>query len=125
MPPRPVGLVRGFHAAFGLGIGGRPAEISPVLAAHRQGLLGEEVAEVAEALNDGGLTNGAPATLTCAAAEPGYFGTHLGWLVIRGRSTWWPSPCHGERQSALTCKATSNQAYLGAHPAKPPNGTHD
>jgi predicted HAD superfamily Cof-like phosphohydrolase len=59
VPPRPGGLVREFHAAFGLGIGGRPAEISPVLAAHRQGLLGEEVTEVAEALNDGGLTNGA------------------------------------------------------------------
>jgi predicted HAD superfamily Cof-like phosphohydrolase len=45
MPPRPADLVREFHAAFGLGIGGRPAEIAPVLAAHRQDLLDEEVAE--------------------------------------------------------------------------------
>jgi len=55
MPPRPADLVREFHAAFGLGIGGRPAEIAPVLAAHRQDLLDEEVTEVAEASRGGHL----------------------------------------------------------------------
>jgi hypothetical protein len=52
MPPRPAGLAREFHAALGLGIGGRPA---PVPAARRQDLLDKEVTEVTEASRGGHL----------------------------------------------------------------------
>ncbi|WP_431945274.1 MazG nucleotide pyrophosphohydrolase domain-containing protein [Actinacidiphila sp. bgisy167] len=53
--PSPAGLVREFHTAFGLDVRPRPTEIPPVLAAHRQDLLAEEVAEVAEASEKGPL----------------------------------------------------------------------
>ncbi|MCX4692483.1 hypothetical protein [Streptomyces sp. NBC_01408] len=42
-------MVREFHRAFGLDVGSAPATVSPALARHRQALLEEEVAEVAEA----------------------------------------------------------------------------
>ncbi|MFJ4847742.1 MULTISPECIES: MazG nucleotide pyrophosphohydrolase domain-containing protein [unclassified Streptomyces] len=51
----PAGLVRAFHTAFGLDVRSAPAEISPAHAAHRQDLLAEEVAEVAEASAEGSL----------------------------------------------------------------------
>ena len=53
----PQDLVREFHEAFGLGVGARPANVTPELAAHRQVLLEEEVAEVAEASAAGRLVD--------------------------------------------------------------------
>ncbi|MFE0627322.1 MazG nucleotide pyrophosphohydrolase domain-containing protein [Streptomyces sp. NPDC058864] len=55
MRPSPAGLVREFHTAFGLDARPRPTEITPAYAAHRQDLLAEEVAEVAEASATGPL----------------------------------------------------------------------
>lgn len=51
----PARLVREFHQAFGLDTGGVPTEVPPKLAAHRQDLLAEEVAEVAEVAVGGPL----------------------------------------------------------------------
>lgn len=56
-PASPAGLVREFHTAFGLDVRSVPAEISPAHAAHRQDLLAEEVAEVAEASAEGSLAH--------------------------------------------------------------------
>ncbi|MEV4432185.1 MazG nucleotide pyrophosphohydrolase domain-containing protein [Streptomyces sp. NPDC049555] len=53
--PSPAGKVREFHRAFGLDARMTPTEIPPQLAAHRQDLLAEEVAEVAEVAVDGPL----------------------------------------------------------------------
>ncbi|MFC7933533.1 pyrophosphohydrolase domain-containing protein [Streptomyces cinereoruber] len=56
--PTPQDLVREFHRAFGLGTGsGSPAAVPPELARHRQALLEEEVAEVAEATEGGRLVD--------------------------------------------------------------------
>lgn len=55
MRSSPAGLVREFHTAFGLDVRPRPTEITPEHAAHRQDLLAEEVAEVAEAAGTGPL----------------------------------------------------------------------
>ncbi|MFF7343833.1 MazG nucleotide pyrophosphohydrolase domain-containing protein [Streptomyces antimycoticus] len=49
----PADLVREFHLAFGLDARTTPTEVSPELAAHRQDLLAEECAEVAEASAQG------------------------------------------------------------------------
>ncbi len=43
--------------SFGLGIGSSPANVTPALARHRQVLLEEEVAEVAEAMESGRLVD--------------------------------------------------------------------
>ncbi|MGX2993961.1 pyrophosphohydrolase domain-containing protein [Streptomyces sp. JNUCC 64] len=48
-------MVREFHRAFGLDARPVPEEVPPRLAAHRQDLLDEEVAEVAEVAVDGPL----------------------------------------------------------------------
>ncbi|WP_030803285.1 MazG nucleotide pyrophosphohydrolase domain-containing protein [Streptomyces sp. NRRL F-2799] len=48
MSTSPARLVSEFHRAFGLDARAIPTEISPELAAHRQELLAEEAAEVAE-----------------------------------------------------------------------------
>ncbi|GAA2709459.1 MULTISPECIES: MazG nucleotide pyrophosphohydrolase domain-containing protein [Streptomyces] len=53
--PSPAEKVREFHHAFGLDARTTPTEIPPELAAHRQDLLAEEVAEVAEVAVDGPL----------------------------------------------------------------------
>ncbi|MFJ4773694.1 MazG nucleotide pyrophosphohydrolase domain-containing protein [Streptomyces uncialis] len=53
--PSPARFVREFHQAFGLETGGVPTEVPPTLAAHRQDLLAEEVAEVAEVAVGGPL----------------------------------------------------------------------
>ncbi|MFJ2114690.1 MULTISPECIES: MazG nucleotide pyrophosphohydrolase domain-containing protein [unclassified Streptomyces] len=55
MNDSPADLVREFHLAFGLDARTRPTGIPPELAAHRQALLDEEVAEVAEAAAEGAL----------------------------------------------------------------------
>ncbi|MFE0254346.1 hypothetical protein [Streptomyces sp. NPDC059010] len=55
--PTPQDLVRAFHRAFGLGIGSTPANVKPGLARHRQVLLEEEVAELAEATESGRLAD--------------------------------------------------------------------
>ncbi|MET8013053.1 MazG nucleotide pyrophosphohydrolase domain-containing protein [Streptomyces sp. NPDC005271] len=55
MRSSPADLVREFHLAFGLDARTTPTEVSPELAAHRQELLAEEVAEVAEATRHGTL----------------------------------------------------------------------
>ncbi|MCX4526989.1 MULTISPECIES: MazG nucleotide pyrophosphohydrolase domain-containing protein [unclassified Streptomyces] len=48
-------LVREFHHAFGLDAPDRPAETPRALSLHRQDLLAEEVAELAEACAEGRL----------------------------------------------------------------------
>ncbi|MGW1890454.1 pyrophosphohydrolase domain-containing protein [Streptomyces sp. NPDC002004] len=48
MQQSPAALVREFHRAFGLDARATPTEVPPELAAHRNDLLAEEVAEVAE-----------------------------------------------------------------------------
>ncbi|MFB7468970.1 MazG nucleotide pyrophosphohydrolase domain-containing protein [Streptomyces sp. NPDC056224] len=53
----PQDLVREFHRAFGLGVGPGPASVAPELARHRQVLLEEEVAELAEATESGRLAD--------------------------------------------------------------------
>ncbi|RDG36998.1 pyrophosphohydrolase domain-containing protein [Streptomyces corynorhini] len=55
MSTSPADRVREFHRACGLDVRLRPTEVSPALAAHRQDLLAEEVAEVAEASAAGSL----------------------------------------------------------------------
>jgi predicted HAD superfamily Cof-like phosphohydrolase len=55
MHSSPAALVREFHLAFGLDAATAPTEVAPDLAAHRQDLLAEEVAEVAEASLQGPL----------------------------------------------------------------------
>ncbi|MFJ4775397.1 MazG nucleotide pyrophosphohydrolase domain-containing protein [Streptomyces sp. NPDC088762] len=55
--PTSQDLVRAFHRAFGLGVGSAPANVSPELARHRQVLLEEEVAELAEATESGRLAD--------------------------------------------------------------------
>ncbi|MFD7625409.1 MazG nucleotide pyrophosphohydrolase domain-containing protein [Streptomyces sp. NPDC059851] len=58
-PGRPVtsaqDLVREFHHAFGLDARTRPTEVPRTLSLHRQDLLAEEVAELAEASAEGRL----------------------------------------------------------------------
>ncbi|MFG2998460.1 MazG nucleotide pyrophosphohydrolase domain-containing protein [Streptomyces sp. NPDC048340] len=49
--------VRAFHRAFGLGCPAVPTQPSPELALHRQDLLHEEVAELAEATAAGELAH--------------------------------------------------------------------
>ncbi|WP_234537240.1 MazG nucleotide pyrophosphohydrolase domain-containing protein [Streptomyces shenzhenensis] len=51
----PARLVREFHHAFGLDARSTPTEVSPELAAHREELLAEEAAEVAEVAVGGPL----------------------------------------------------------------------
>ncbi|MGW0392547.1 pyrophosphohydrolase domain-containing protein [Streptomyces sp. NPDC003042] len=55
--PTPQELVRAFHRAFGLDVGSTPANVTPELARHRQVLLEEEVAELAEATASGHLAD--------------------------------------------------------------------
>ncbi|MEW1720319.1 MazG nucleotide pyrophosphohydrolase domain-containing protein [Streptomyces sp. NPDC093109] len=55
MSASPADRVREFHRACGLDVRPLPAEVDPALAAHRQELLAEEVAEVAEASATGSL----------------------------------------------------------------------
>ncbi|MFE9248547.1 hypothetical protein [Streptomyces sp. NPDC007088] len=53
--PSPAASVRAFHTAVGLDARHVPTELPPRLAAHRQDLLAEEYAEVAEVAVDGPL----------------------------------------------------------------------
>ncbi|WP_307821519.1 MazG nucleotide pyrophosphohydrolase domain-containing protein [Streptomyces coffeae] len=53
----PADLVRVFHLAFGLDARTTPTAVSSELAAQRQDLLAEEVAEVAEASAEGTLAH--------------------------------------------------------------------
>lgn len=55
MSSSPAELVREFHRAFGLDVRSTPTEVSPRLAAHREELLAEEAAEVAEVSVSGPL----------------------------------------------------------------------
>ncbi|MER5205059.1 MazG nucleotide pyrophosphohydrolase domain-containing protein [Streptomyces sp. NPDC002825] len=55
--PTTQDLVRAFHRAFGLDVGAAPANVTPELARHRQVLLEEEVAELAEATQAGRLAD--------------------------------------------------------------------
>lgn len=51
----PIELVREFHRAFNLDVRSTPTQVSAALAAHRQGLLAEETAEVAQASVEGDI----------------------------------------------------------------------
>ena len=55
MDSSPAARVREFHRAFGLDARAVPTDVSPELAQHRQDLLNEEVAEVAEAVREGSI----------------------------------------------------------------------
>ncbi|MQS38332.1 pyrophosphohydrolase domain-containing protein [Streptomyces katsurahamanus] len=55
MQQSPAALVHEFHRAFGLDARDTPVRLPPRLAAHRQELLAEEAAEVAEVAVDGPL----------------------------------------------------------------------
>ncbi|QKV94029.1 hypothetical protein HUT19_21585 [Streptomyces sp. NA02950] len=57
MQRSPADLVREFHLAFGLDARTTPTAVSSEVAAHRQDLLAEEVAEVAEASAGGTLAH--------------------------------------------------------------------
>ncbi|MFD5423970.1 MazG nucleotide pyrophosphohydrolase domain-containing protein [Streptomyces sp. NPDC127084] len=57
MRPSVQDLVRDFHRAFDLGIAPAPATPAPRLSLHRQDLMAEEVAELAEASATGDLAH--------------------------------------------------------------------